>query len=156
MKTKGPVVALDIPVRTAPSLYPEPFASRVAGREKRQLGDFFGLMNYGINLTRLKQNAISALRHAHSRQDEFMFILEGRPTLHTDAGRIQLSPGMCVGFPAGAGNANNLINETDEDVLYLEIGDRTAGDAATYPDDDIQAAQVDGKWVFSHKDRSPY
>ncbi|MDX1812273.1 MAG: cupin domain-containing protein, partial [Gammaproteobacteria bacterium] len=112
MEKKKPVFALDIPPRTLPSLYPEPFASRVAGREKRQLGDFFGLTNFGIHLTRLAPNAISALRHAHTKQDEFMYILEGRPTLHTDEGEIQLSPGMCIGFPAGGGNANNLANET--------------------------------------------
>jgi uncharacterized cupin superfamily protein len=156
MKKQTPVLALDVPPRIAPSLYPESFASRVEGREKRQLGDFFGLTNFGINLTRLKPNAISALRHAHSKQDEFMYILQGRPTLQTDDGRIQLSPGMCVGFPAGTGNANNLVNETAEDVLYLEIGDRTPGDEAVYPDHDLQAAQVDGKWVFTHKDGSPY
>jgi uncharacterized cupin superfamily protein len=156
MKNKKPVPALDIPLRTAPSLYPEPFASRVGDREKRQLGDFFGLTNYGINLTRLKPKAISALRHAHSKQDEFMYIVEGRPTLYTDDGATQLEPGMCIGYPAGGGNANNLVNETNEDVLYLEIGDRTAGDEVVYPDDDLQLKQVDGQWVFSHKDGTAY
>jgi len=156
MKKKAAVFALDIPPRIAPSLYPEPFASYVEGREKRQLGDFFGLTNFGINLTRLKPNAISALRHAHSKQDEFMYILQGQPTLQTEDGRVQLSPGMCVGFPAGKGNANNLVNETTEDVLYLEIGDRTPGDEVIYPDDDLQASLVDGKWAFTHKDGSPY
>lgn len=156
MKKKAAVFALDIPPRIAPSLYPEPFASYVEGREKRQLGDFFGLTNFGINLTRLKPNAISALRHAHSKQDEFMYILQGQPTLQTEDGRVQLSPGMCVGFPAGKGNANNLVNETTEDVLYLEIGDRTPGDEVIYPDDDLQASLVDGKWAFTRKDGSPY
>lgn len=151
-----PVFALDISPRTVPSLYPEPFASRVAGREKRQLGDFFGLKNFGINLTRLKPKTISALRHAHSKQDEFMYILQGQPTLQTEDGKFQLSPGMCVGFPAGNNNANNLINETSEDVLYLEIGDRMPGDAVIYPDDDLQALEINGKWAFTHKDGAPY
>lgn len=84
----------------------------------------------------------SLSHHAHLKQDEFMYILKGRPTLQTDDGRFQLSPGMCVGFPAGKGNANNLINETAEDVFYLEIGDRTPGDEVIYPDDDIQASEV--------------
>ena len=78
--------------------YPEPFASRVAGREKRALGDVFGLSNFGVNLTRLKPGAISALRHAHTRQDEFIYVLEGNPTLVTDAGDTLLAPGMCAGF----------------------------------------------------------
>jgi uncharacterized cupin superfamily protein len=156
MKKKIPISALEVPLRMKPSLYPEPFASRMAGREKRQLGDFFGLTNFGVNITRLKPNAISALRHAHSKQDEFMYILQGRPTLQTNEGRTQLTPGMCIGFPAGKGNANNLVNETSEDVLYLEIGDRTPADEAVYPDDDIQAKLIDGKWAFEHKNGSPY
>ena len=150
------VNAAEVPPRNKPSIYPQPFASRVVGRDKRQLGDLFGLANFGVNLTRLAPNAVSALRHAHTKQDEFVYILQGRPTLHTDEGRIQLSPGMCAGMRAGSGNASNLINETEEDVVYLEVGDRTPGDEAFYPDDDLQASLVDGKWQFSHKDGTPY
>lgn len=148
--------ATDIPPRIKPSVYPEPFAARMAGREKRQLGDFFGLNNFGVNLTRLAPGAISALRHSHTKQDEFVYILQGCPTLHTNDGATRLEPGMCAGFPAGAGNAANLSNDTDSDVLYLEIGDRMAGDSANYPDDDLQAVQVAGEWLFTHKDGTPY
>lgn len=154
--TPTPVFATNVPTRVTGSLYPEPFASRMVGREKRQLGDYFGLGNFGVNLTRLAPNAISALRHSHSRQDEFIYILQGQPTLQTDEGRFQLSPGMCAGFPAGAGNACNLINETADDVVYLEIGDRSPRDEVVYPDDDIHASHVDGKWKFTHKDGTPY
>jgi len=156
MENKSPILALEVPLRTKSSLYPEPFASRMEGREKRQLGEFFGLTNFGINLTRLKPKAISALRHAHSKQDEFMYILEGNPTLQTNEGRTQLSPGMCIGLPAGKDNAHNLVNETSEDVLYLEIGDRTPDDEAVYPDDDIQAKLIDDKWAFAHKNGDSY
>ncbi len=150
------LLAADAPLRAKQTNYPEPFASRMAGREKRPLGDLFGLANFGVNLTRLTPGAVSALRHAHSKQDEFLYILQGHPTLHTDDGRTRLAPGMCAGFKAGTGNGHHLINETDEDVLYLEIGDRTAGDEGSYPDDDLKAQMVDGKWRFVHKDGSPY
>jgi uncharacterized cupin superfamily protein len=149
-------VAAEISPRTKPSNYPEPFASRMVGREKRSLGDFFGLSNFGVNLTTLLPGAISALRHAHSQQDEFIYILRGHPLLITDAGETQLSPGMCAGFKAGTGNAHQLINRTNEEVQYLEMGDRTPGDAVTYPDDDLQAVLVEGKWHCTHKDGSPY
>ena len=149
-------VALESPPRTKPSNYPEPFASRMAGREKRPLGDRFGLRNFGVNLTTLKPGAVSALRHAHTRQDEFVYVLQGRPTLVTDAGRTPLAPGMCAGFVAGTGDAHQLVNETGEDVLYLEVGDRTPGDQGHYPDDDLEAVAVDGAWVFRHKDGTPY
>lgn len=150
------VTAAEVAPHGRASVYPEPFASQMAGREKRRLGDFFGLTNFGINLTRLAPNAVSALRHAHSRQDEFLYVLEGRPTLVTDDGSIALSPGMCAGFRAGGGNANHLINQTDEDVVYLEIGDRTPGDQVVYPDDDLQALMVGDEWQFVHKDGTPY
>lgn len=150
------LVADEAPARTKPSNYPEPFASRMAGRLKKPLGDLFGLKNFGVNLTRLAPGAVSALRHAHTRQDEFIYILEGHPTLHTDEGTTTLSPGMCAGFPHGSGNGHRLVNGTDAEVLYLEVGDRTPGDEASYPDDDIQAVLVDGRWRFAHKDGSPY
>lgn len=149
--------AAEAPARARRSNYPEPFASRVAGREKRPLGDVFGLRNFGVNLTRLAPGAMSALRHAHTRQDEFVYILEGRPTLVTDAGETTLEPGMCAGFRAGTGDAHHLQNRTAKDVLYLEIGDRTAGDTASYPDDDLQAVLgSDGGWRFARKDGTPY
>lgn len=150
------VAATDVPVRARPSVYPEPFASRMAGRSKRQLGEFFGLSNFGVNLTTLAPGASSALRHAHTRQDEFVYVLSGTATLHTDEGRRHLSAGMCAGFKAGTGDAHRLINETQEDVVYLEIGDRTAGDEASYPDDDIRAMLVEGKWVFTHRNGDAY
>ena len=128
----------------------------MARRTKHPLGDVFGLANFGVNLTRLAPGGVSALRHAHSRQDEFVYILAGRPTLHTDEGRTLLLPGMCAGFKAGSGNGHHLVNDTDEDVVYLEVGDRTPGDEGTYPDDDLSARLVDGAWRFTHKDGTPY
>lgn len=150
------VTALDVPPRIKPSLYPEQFASRVAGRVKRQLGERFGLTNFGVNLTTLPPGAASALRHAHTKQDEFIHVLCGHPTLVTDEGRTQLAPGMCAGFKAGTGNAHCLVNETNVDVVYLEVGDRTAGDEVTYPDDDLAARFVDGAWRFYRKNGEAY
>ena len=150
------VVAAEVAPRARVTNYPEPFASRVAGREKRVLGDLFGLRQFGVNLTRLAPGAQSALRHAHTVQDEFVYILEGSPTLVTDAGRTPLSVGMCAGFKGGSGDAHHLVNETDAPVVYLEIGDRLPGDFASYPDDDIEARSIDGRWAFTHKDGKPY
>ena len=159
MKPGSPkaIKAREAPVRAKPSSYPEPFASRMAGREKRPLGEPFGLRNFGVNLTRLAPGAVSALRHAHSRQDEFVYVLEGRPTLVTDEGETVLEPGMCAGFRAGTGDAHHLVNRSAQDVVYLEVGDRSAGDQGTYPDDDLQAVLgPDGGWRFTRKDGTPY
>jgi uncharacterized cupin superfamily protein len=86
--------------RAKSSNYPEPFFSRMAKREKRPLGTPFGLVNFGVNLTRLFPGGESALRHAHTMQDEFIYVLEGEPTLITDEGETLLKPGMCAGFKA--------------------------------------------------------
>lgn len=150
------IIAADAELRRKPSNYPEPFASMMAGREKRALGDLFGLTNFGVNLTRLVPGSQSSLRHAHSKQDEFIYILEGHPILVTDAGETSLAPGMCAGFKAGTGNGHMLLNRSEDDVLYLEAGDRTPGDEGSYPDDDLKAVMVDGRWVFRHKDGTPY
>src|SRR4029078_10527021 len=150
------LLAEKAPERTKASSYPEPFASQMAGRRKQPLGDLFGLGNFWVNLTRLAPKAVSALRHAHSKQDEFIYILQGHPTLHTDEGRTRLSPGMCAGFRKGTGNGHRLVNETREDVVYLEVGDRTPGDEGSYPDDDIKAMLVDGKWKLKRKEVTSY
>lgn len=150
------IVATEAAPRTKPSNYPEPFASRMAGRVKRPLGDPFGLENFGVNLTRLAPGAVSALHHRHSRQDELVYVVEGTPTLFTDAGETVLRPGMVAGF-AAAGTAHHLENRTDRDCVILEIGDRTAGGGVSYPADDIRAVRDEhGAWRFTRKDGTPY
>jgi uncharacterized cupin superfamily protein len=150
------IVALDAPQRTKPSNYPEPFRAMMVGRTKRPLGDLFGLANFGVNIVTLAPGAVSALRHAHTRQDEFIFVVSGSPTLYTDAGGQELQPGMCAGFKAGTGDAHRLANESAHDVVYLEVGDRSAGDEAAYPDDDLVAKLQLGEWQYTHKDGTPY
>ena len=157
--TRRPIAvrAMEAPARIRKSNYPEPYASMMAGRTKRPLGDVFGLKNFGVNLAHIAPGGQSALRHAHQVQDEFIYVLEGHPVLGTDAGETPLGPGMCAGFRAGTGDAHHLVNRTGREVVYLEIGDRTPGDAASYPDDDLAARfEGAGQWVFLHKDGTPY
>jgi uncharacterized cupin superfamily protein len=150
------VKSIDVPPRIKQSTYPEPFRSRMNNRIKAQLGEFFGIKNFGINLTRLYPGGESALLHKHSKQDEFIYILEGEATLVTEDGEHVLTSGMCAGFPAN-GTAHQLLNRSSKDVLYLEVGDRTPNDEATYPKDDLKASMnPNGTWTFTHKDGTPY
>jgi uncharacterized cupin superfamily protein len=131
--------------------------AKTVGREKRPLGDLFGLSNFGVNLTRLAPGACSALRHAHAKQDEFVYMLEGEATLVTDAGESVLKQGMCAGFKAGTGDAHHLVNRSTKDAVFLEVGDRSAGDSVKYPDDDVVGYSVPGgKWQYTRKDGTPY
>jgi uncharacterized cupin superfamily protein len=129
----------------------------MAGRVKRPLGDLFGLRNFGVNLTCLHPGGLSALHHRHSRQDEFIYVLQGTLELETNAGTEVLHAGMCAGFPAGSGNAHRFVNRSAEDVLLLVIGDRTPSEEVTYPDIDLELRQEgDGPFRYFHKDGTPY
>jgi uncharacterized cupin superfamily protein len=138
------------------SNYPEEFKPLVAGRIKKRLGDAAGLKNFGVNLVKLEPGSCSALRHWHTNQDEFIYILSGEVTLVTNAGEQILHSGMAAGFPAGEADGHHLINRSNAVVEYLEVGDRTPNDVANYPDNDLIAKDNSGVWVFAHKDGSPY
>jgi uncharacterized cupin superfamily protein len=152
-----PISAQSVPATMGQTIYPEPFASQVKGRLKRKLGDYFGLTQFGVNLTQLSPGSVSALAHSHSKQDEFILILEGCPTLVLGEQEFPLSPGDCYGFKAGTGIAHQLVNRSHKTVTYLEIGDRTSGDEVEYPNDDLKATQaINGEWILTHKDGRPY
>lgn len=139
------------------SRYPEPYRSEQLRRHVRRLGDHAGLGNYGVVLTRIEPGGISSQRHAHSRQDEFVYVLEGEVVLQTNGGEQTLRPGLCAGFPAGTGDAHRFVNRSDADAVILVVGDRTRGDAVSYPDIDLHAAQgADGRYRVTHKDGTPY
>ena len=152
-----PLAALDVLPWERKTLYPEPFARQVEGRIKRRLGDHFGLTNFGVNLTELLPGAVSALSHHHTKQDEFVYVISGTPTLRLDDREYLLRPGDCCGFKAGAAVGHQLVNRSQSPVRFIEIGDRTAGDYATYPKDDLKFTQIkDGAWILTHKDGTPY
>jgi uncharacterized cupin superfamily protein len=143
-------------LETTGSNYPEKFKSLVAGRFKKRLGNVANLKNFGVNLVKLEPGSRSALRHWHTKQDEFIYILEGEATLVTNTGEEILKSGMAAGFPAGEADGHHLLNLSNADVVYLEIGDRTSHDTVDYPDDDLIAVDRDGTWKFTHKDGSFY
>jgi uncharacterized cupin superfamily protein len=152
------VMADEVPVRSSGSNLPSVFHARLTtGRQKRQLGNVFGLTVFGVNLTRLAPGGISSMRHWHSKEDEFLYVLEGTPTLVTDRGEVELKPGMCAGFKGGESDAHHLVNRGTTDAVYLEVGDRSHDDAVTYADEDLLALPgPNGKRRFTRKDGTPY
>ena len=127
----------------------------MSGRVKRPLGDLFGLQSFGINHVTLPAGAISALFHRHSVQDEWVIVLSGEITLVHDDGEAVLTAGMCAGFPKN-GSAHQLVNRSQAEATYLEVGDRQAGDSVSYPRDDLVAMRAEGGWTFAHKDGTTY
>jgi uncharacterized cupin superfamily protein len=157
MKPRPPAFdPADVPESNA-TTYPEPLRGPNLLRYNRRLGNHASLKNFGVNLTRILPGGQSSYRHAHSKQDEFVYVLGGEVMLETNAGAQTLTPGMCVGFPAGTGDAHRFVNRTTADVLLLVVGDRTPNEEVVYPDVDLHLKQEpDGSYRYTHKDGTPY
>ena len=134
--------------------YPEPFRSRMGDRVKRRLGDACGLTRFGVNLVTLGPGGQSALRHWHTLEDEFVYVLDGEVVLVTNDGEQVLRAGDCAGYPAGKADAHQFVNRGTRPARYLEVGNREEADEAFYPDDDIMYA--DGGNAYAHKDGTRY
>jgi len=137
--------------------YPEPFKSRMGDRVKRRLGAACGLKNLGVNLVTLGPGGQSALRHWHTLEEEFVYVLEGEVVLVTNEGEQTLRAGMCAGYPAASKNGHHFINRSQKPAKYLEMGTNVAGDTAFYPDDDLRLIETeDAGMVYAHKDGRRY
>jgi len=160
MSLKKP--ALD-PATIAPrgtSGYPEPYRSRVLPREKRALGDALGLKRIGINQTTLMPGKESSMRHWHTHEEEFVYVLSGEVVLVTDSGEQVLGAGMCAGFAPSAdgktGDGHQFVNRGSVPAVYLEISDRVPGDGAHYPDVDLVYHGDDAPHMYTRRDGSPF
>jgi len=154
---QAPIRAADAAPNVRKTGYPPPFAALMEARTKRPLGDLFGLSNFGVNLTTLEPGGTSALFHCHGLQDEFVFVVSGEAVLRLGDAEYPMQEGDCAGFSAGTGIGHQLVNRGQRDLVYLEIGDRSAGDRVDYPQDDLLAVDTPGSgWVFMHKDGTPY
>ncbi len=136
--------------------YPEPFRSRMGARAKKKLGEACGLTRFGVNLVTLGAGGQSALRHWHTLEDEFVYVLSGEVTLISDEGEQILKAGMCAGYPAGKRSAHHFVNRSAAPVQYLEVGNRIEGDNAFYPDDDLMWVETEGGTLAAHKDGRRY
>ena len=153
---KLPALDPDAAAEVRASGYPQPFKSRMGDRAKRRLADACGLTKLGVNLVTLGPGGQSALRHWHTLEDEFVYVLEGEVVLVTDAGEQVLKSGTCAGYPAGKRDAHHFINRSTRPARYLEIGPRLDGDTAFYPDDDLMWIETEAGSVPAHKDGTRY
>jgi len=135
--------------------YPKEFAPVISGREKRRIGDAAGLTQFGVNITRITPHSASALRHAHEQEDEFIYVIEGELVLQENDGETVLKPGDAAGFKAGSGNAHCLINRTDRDAVYFEVGTRAKSERVQYPDVDFVMERDEQGRRFFRKSGEP-
>jgi uncharacterized cupin superfamily protein len=136
--------------------YPEPFRSRMGDRVKRRLGDACGLTRFGVNLVELASGGQSALRHWHTHEDEFVYVLDGEVVLVTDDGEQVLRAGDCAGYPAGSRDGHHFVNRSGAPARYIEIGNRDPADRPDYPDDDLMWVEDARGEFYAHKDGKPY
>jgi uncharacterized cupin superfamily protein len=136
--------------------YPEPFKSRMGDRTKRRLAAACGMKNLGVNLVTLGPGGQSSVRHWHTLEDEFVYILEGEVVLVTNRGEQTLKAGMCAGYPAGSKDAHHFINRSQKPAKYLEMGTNVPGDTAFYPDDDLFILWGEDGMAYAHKDGRKY
>jgi uncharacterized cupin superfamily protein len=144
-----------IPIDTRTG-YPEPFRRVQVGRERKRLGNAAGLDQFGVNLARLRPGAGSSQRHWHQAEDEFVYVLEGEVVLIEDEGETVLRPGDAAGWKAGVANGHCLINRSDRDAVFLEIGTRASREVASYPDIDLRAERDGKDQRYLHKSGEPY
>jgi uncharacterized cupin superfamily protein len=136
--------------------YPEPFRQVTVGRERKRLGNAVGLDQFGVNLTTLKPGAASSQRHWHENEDELVYMLEGEVVLVEDEGETVLRPGDAAGWKSGVANGHCLINRTDRDAVFLEIGTRAKAERAHYSDIDMQVVRDEKGPRYLHKNGEPY
>jgi uncharacterized cupin superfamily protein len=122
------------------------------GRIKRRLGDALGLTAFGVNLVELPPGGVSALRHWHSHEDEFVYVLHGTVTLISNGGEQQLGPGMAAGFPKAVADGHQLRNDGHDTAVFLEIGSRHGDDVVEYADVDLMTQR---QVVFTNKKGEP-
>ncbi|MEZ5779160.1 MAG: cupin domain-containing protein [Paracoccaceae bacterium] len=151
----GVIDKANCPVKTG-SIYPEPYASQMAGRSSLRLGHAGGLTQFGANEVILQPGAVSSLRHWHEREDEFVMILSGECTLVQDEGETVMRPGDCAAFPAGDPNGHHFVNRTGAEARFLVVGSRMNPETATYSDVDLKVVLKDGRATFMRKDGTPY
>lgn len=74
--------------------------------------------------------------HYELGEEEWLLVLEGRPTLRTPDGEEQLDPFDMVFFPTGSEGAHKITNATDSAVRIVMWSEVAYPSASVYPDSD--------------------
>jgi len=118
--------------------------------EGLRISDRVGLKALGIWFERLPPGKRSAFPHAHTHEEEFVFVIEGNPTIWLDGFARQVEPGYFAAFPSNTGIAHVLINNTDEEVVYICVGEAIdfPGEKITYPLNDLRRLECERKGFY--------
>ena len=136
--------------------YPPPFNKAVEGRARKRLGRAAGLAQFGVNLCTLKSGAASSQRHWHEHEDELVYVLQGEVVLVEDGGETILKPGDAAAWQAGVANGHCLINRSNRDAVFIEVGSRAPSERAYYSDIDMMVERGEKSARYTKKNGEPY
>jgi uncharacterized cupin superfamily protein len=120
------------------------FLNPNAERLAKSLGDAVGLQNIGVHLVAVEPGKETTEYHKHYYEEECVYILSGSATLIMDDERHPIARGDFVGFPRDT--AHTIINDGDETLVYLLMGQRLDQDVADYPDKAKRLYRNSGRW----------
>jgi uncharacterized cupin superfamily protein len=101
-------------------------------RLDKSLGDEVGLENIGIHLISIAPGDKSTEFHTHRYEEEAIYVLSGCGTEIIGEETYKIGPGDFIGFPS-AGAAHETINDSNEPLVCLVIGQRLQQDVVDYP-----------------------
>jgi uncharacterized cupin superfamily protein len=136
--------------------YPPPFNKAVEGRSRKRLARAAGLDQFGVNVCTLKPGAASSQRHWHEKEDELVYVLDGEVVLVEDGGETVLKPGDAAAWKAGVANGHCLVNRSDRDAVFIEVGARASSEHAYYSDIDMMVERGDKGARYTRKNGEPY
>jgi uncharacterized cupin superfamily protein len=130
-------------------------AARMGGCVAALLSDTGGLTQFGAFTETLMPGSRSGERHWHEAEDEFLYVLDGTPTVVHDTGPALLRPGDACAWAAGRPDAHHVLNLTDRPCTCLIVGSRLPSDRVHYAEVDRLYTRVDGKVSRTRRDGSP-
>jgi len=150
-----PKIDIDkIPIDTSTG-YPPPYNKAVEGRSRKRLARAAGLSQFGVNVCTLKPGAASSQRHWHDNEDELVYVLSGEVVLREDEGEIVLKPGDAAAWKAGVANGHCIINRSNRDAVFIEVGSRAPTERAQYSEIDMVFVREEKGVRYTKKNGDP-
>jgi len=108
------------------------FVNPAAKRINKSLGDATGLKNLGVHIMTVAPGERSSEYHCHKYEDEAIYVLSGQGMATIGEEKFKIAPGDFLGFPGG-GPAHETLNDGNQPLVCLVIGQRLAQDVVDYP-----------------------
>ncbi len=113
--------------------------------EDKDIEPLIGGKNLGYRVIRLHPGKMSFPMHFHNLGEEMCYVMEGRCTLKTPRGDVEVQQGDFIAFPPGITGAHKFINQTDTAATLFILGNIIPYDVSQYPDSNKVLPYILGK-----------